>query len=209
MCFYFSINKPKKVIEERFDSSFDSNDSFKAEPYANAFSKPTLPVIVNSEPDRIHLFKWGLIPHWVKGEENANKISSATFNARSETIFEKPSFRDAIKTQRCLVIADGFFEWKSEGKTKMRHFIQIKDNELFAFAGIWNSWVNKNTAEVVNTFSIITQEANPFMAEIHNIKKRQPVILNRENEAKWLSKNYDFKSIMSCSYSNQFKAELY
>ena len=90
----------------------------------------------------------------------------------------------------------------------MRHFITLKSGELFAFAGIWNTWINKDTAEAIQTFSILTQEANPFMAKIHNIKKRQPVILNRETESEWLKEKYNFKSIISFSYNNQFKAEL-
>ena len=126
MCFHFSINRQKEIIEDRFGSEFEASGSFKPEAHANAFTKPILPVITNKEPNKIQLFKWGLVPHWVKDDKKANEISSGTFNARSETIYEKPSFRDAIKTQRCLVLSDGFFEWKTLGKKKNATFYNIK-----------------------------------------------------------------------------------
>ena len=111
-----------------------------------------------------------------------------TLNARIETIEEKPAFKDVV-SQRCLVIANGFYEWQwldSKGKNKIKYEIGLENDELFAFAGLYSNWINKETGEVKNTFTIVTTEANQLMSKIHNIKKRMPIILKREDEEKWL-----------------------
>ena len=100
---------------------------------------------------------------------------------------QKPSFRDSLKSQRCLVLADGFYEWQTEEKIKTPYYIYKDESEPFAFAGIWNSWVNTHTGEIHKTFSILTQEANPFMSQIHTVKMRQPIILTPETESLWLN----------------------
>ena len=110
-------------------------------------------------------------------------------NAKIETLAQKPSFRDVINN-RCLIIADGFYEWQwldPKGKNKQQYLIGLPNNELFAFAGIYSHWLDKKTGNIINSYSIITTEANPFMQEIHNSKKRMPVILTRENEKDWLN----------------------
>ena len=112
-----------------------------------------------------------------------------TLNARIETIEDKPSFKNSIN-KRCLVIADGFYEWQwhdTKGKNKTKYEIGIKDHELFAFAGLYSQWINQHTGEIRDTYTIVTTEANPLMAEIHNIKKRMPIILKPEDETKWLN----------------------
>ena len=109
-------------------------------------------------------------------------------NAKIETIHEKPSFKNIV-SQRCLVLANGFYEWQwrdSKGKNKVKYEIGIENDELFAFAGLYSHWINNATNETVNTFTILTTEANPLMAEIHNIKKRMPIILRPEDEINWL-----------------------
>jgi putative SOS response-associated peptidase YedK len=145
-----------------------------------------MPVIINDNEKVIDVFKWGLIPQWIKSKEEADKIRINTLNARSESIFEKPSFRTAIQTQRCLIPATGFYEWQHQGKSKIPYFIELADKSTFAFGGIFSNWINKETGEIIQTFSIITTDANPLMAEIHNSKKRMPLILEKENEDMWL-----------------------
>ncbi len=135
----------------------------------------------------------------------ASSISTKTFNARIETASVKPSFRDALKTKRCLVLADGFFEWQTEGSLKTPHYIYKEDNDPFAFAGLWSEWVNRQTVGIQKTFSILTQDANPFMAEIHNTKMRQPVILSPVTQGVWLS-TPDVKSISEDSFSTKLQA---
>lgn len=134
-------------------------------------------MISNDKPDLIELYTWGLIPFWVKNLEAANKISERTLNARSETIFEKPSFRHSIMSKRCLIIADGFFEWQHENKKAYPYYIKLKGNETFGIAGIWDSWTNPESKEEMRTFSVITTAANSLLEKVHNTRKRMPVIL--------------------------------
>ncbi len=154
--------------------------------FLTAFTQPFLPVITSENKKQIQLYQWGLIPSWVKDKEAAKKIRNATYNARSETVWEKPAFRAAIKDRRCMVLAHGFYEWQTRGKMKIPYFIRHKNDLPFAFAGIAENWVNTDTGEVLNTVSILTKKANPFMEKIHNTKKRMPVILSENNERQWI-----------------------
>ena len=112
--------------------------------------------------------KWGLVPSWANDPSIGNKLT----NARSETVAEKPSFRHAFKQQRCLVLADGFYEWKREGKTKQPYYIRMKDGRLFAFAGLWERWETQEPA--LETCALLTTTSNDLMKPIHH---RMPVIL--------------------------------
>lgn len=121
--------------------------------------------------------KWGLVPSWAKNPSIGYKM----INARAETIVEKPAFRRAFKQQRCLVLADGFYEWKRQGKTKQPYYIRFKDQRLFALAGLWERWEKDDPA--LETCALITTEPNFLMEPIHN---RMPVILPEESYASWL-----------------------
>ncbi len=125
----------------------------------------------------LSLLRWGLIPHWAREETNF-------FNARAETLLEKPSFRDAFRARRCLVPADGFFEWPIlEGK-KRKTLIRRCDQRPFAFAGLWERWQSTADARVIESCTIITSEPNDFMRPIH---RRMPVILGPDRFTEWLS----------------------
>jgi putative SOS response-associated peptidase YedK len=152
------------------------------------FGFPQMPVITSESPNKVQLFNWGLIPHWVKSIEDADKIRMQTLNARAEGIFEKPSFRSFTKN-RCIVLADGFYEWMEYKKKKYPHYVHLKDFEIFGFAGLYANWTDKETGELFHTFTIITTEANPMMAKIHNTKQRMPVILRKEEWKHWLEPN--------------------
>lgn len=178
MCFHLSVNKRIDYLEKRFQAKFV--EKFEPLIYANGFDLPRLPVITQKDPDKIQLFNWGLIPSWVKDKDSANKIRSKTLNARADTIFQKPSFRQPIKKNRCLVLADGFYDWRTFKGKKYPYYIKLKNNQAFGFAGIWEVWQNDYT------FSIITTEANSLISQIHNIKKRMPVILAQNEEKDWL-----------------------
>ena len=145
-----------------------------------------MPVITIDEPLEFNIYQWGLIPFWVKDEKSALEIRLKTFNARAETIAEKPSFREPFKRKRCLVPVHGFFEWHELAGKKYPFYIHLRNNQPFALAGIYDVWINKETGEMINSFSIVTTSANPLMEKIHNSKKRMPVILPRESEKKWL-----------------------
>ncbi|MBN2544468.1 MAG: SOS response-associated peptidase [Spirochaetes bacterium] len=188
MCFNYSITKFQEYLEKRFQAKFESNGDFKPKYLIQAFSLPIAPVITNLQTDKIQLLNWGLIPFWVKDKIYAEKIRMSTFNARGDTIFEKPSFKNSIKNKRCIVLADGFFEWHENNGKKFPFYIKLKNSIEFCFAGIWDEWTDKNSNQSIKTYSIITTDANPMLKIIHNTKMRMPVILSRDNEKKWLSK---------------------
>lgn len=147
-----------------------------------------MPIITETEAGReLELMKWGLVPSWSKDP----KIGYKLINARAETMFEKPVWRGVIRKRRCLVPADGFYEWKKlteDKKTpKQPYYIHPKQTDLFAFAGVWESWHDVEGKEW-KTYSIITTEPNKEMASIHN---RMPVILHPEDEADWLNPSHN------------------
>lgn len=141
------------------------------------------------QPDRIQFFHWGLIPFWTKSRDEAEKIRHHTLNARAETVFDKPSFRHLPLTKRCLIPASGFFEWRDVAGAKYPYYIRLAEpgREHFCFAGLYDTWVDKSSGEVLQTFTILTTEANELMARVHNLKKRMPVILTPEGEEEWLT----------------------
>jgi len=185
MCYRTKLNSKLKEIERALDARFIEPDSYKPQQEINAFTFSKTPVISDENQGEIQMFNWGLIPFWAKDD----KIKKMTLNAKIETIAEKPSFRNSVK-KRCLVIADGYYEWQwkdSKGKEKQKYLISPKDQEIFAFAGIYSSWTNPETNETLNTYSIVTTEANELMAEIHNNKKRMPVVLKEQDHKSWLN----------------------
>src|SRR5688500_11967104 len=143
---------------------------------------PTQPVLVipNNHPDRFELFHWGLIPSWAKDTAIGNRM----INARAETLAEKPSFRTALKRRRCLLPADGFYEWRKEpdGKTKTPIYIRLKSGEPFMFAGLWDEWHSPD-GSVLPSCAVITTRPNELMASIHD---RMPVILSKDELRQWL-----------------------
>jgi len=122
--------------------------------------------------------RWGLVPFWAKELKVGYKMS----NARAETVAEKPSYRDAFKKRRCLVVADGYYEWQGE-TPKQPWWIRLKSGEPFGFAGLWESWKSPD-GETIETTTIITTEPNPYLATIHD---RMPVILAPEDHDAWLA----------------------
>lgn len=185
MCFHSKQTKLALEVENRFNAKIDRPSEFKTQSNINGFEFPKTPVIIDKQPNVITHINWGLIPSWAKDED----IRKYTLNAKIETLEEKPSFRNSIN-KRCLVIADGFYEWQwldAKGKSKIKYEIGLSEEELFAFAGIYSEWINQHTGEIVNTYALLTTEANSFMADIHNSKKRMPVILKKEDEQSWLN----------------------
>jgi putative SOS response-associated peptidase YedK len=185
MCFHTIQNKLAVQVERRFKAKIRDKKEFATHEHVNGFTFPKTPIITNEHPEVIEHYNWGLIPHWAKDDQ----IKSMTLNARIETLEDKPSFRDVV-SQRCLVIANGFYEWQwldSKGKNKVKYEIGIDNEELFAFAGLYSHWIDSHTGIIKNTYTILTTEANPLMAEIHNHKKRMPVILHPEDEHRWLN----------------------
>lgn len=184
MCFTIKQSKEPKELEQRFKAKNKFNLNIISD-NINGFTFPKTSVISNQNPNEIQLFHWGLLPSFT---QDLGFIKN-TLNAKIETLEEKPSFKNSIQN-RCLIIADGFYEWQwldKAGKKKQKYLIELPNQDLFCFAGIYNQWVNKLTGKTLNTFAMLTTEANPLMAEIHNSKKRMPVILTPQNESLWLA----------------------
>jgi putative SOS response-associated peptidase YedK len=158
----------------------------------SGFSHPSLSVI---KEDGLFQFEWGLIPSWVKDTETANDIRSKTLNAVGETVFEKPSFRKSIVSRRCLFPVSGFYEWREIKGVKYPYYIQLRETDYFSLGSLYDTWINRESGEIRNTFSIITNPANPLMEKIHNLKKRMPLILSPEDEMKWLDSSLKTEQI--------------
>lgn len=186
MCYSLAVLSPKEVIRARFNVSSPSNEQHSLYYYVSAFDYPRLPVITSAAPDELSYLAWGLIPSWVKSVDDAEKIRKQTMNARAESIYEKPAFRQAAASQHCLVVADGFFEWQEVKGKKYPYFLRLKSREPFAMAGLWDAWTNRESGVTLSTFSIVTCPASPLLAVIHNTAKRMPVVLSREKERQWI-----------------------
>ena len=202
MCFYYQLSAKAQKLESRYNKTFPNDSTFQKQSFINAFEFPATPIIINNQ-NRFVFYNWGLIPHWA----NNNTIKKYTLNARIETLSEKPSFKNIIH-QRCLIPATGFYEWKwldSKGKNKEKYLIQNKEQTVFSFAGLYSIWVDNKSNQTHNTFTILTTQANPLMAEIHHTKKRMPVILEKEDESAWLS-GKDYTSF-AFPYSTKLMAQ--
>ena len=197
MCYYSSISVSFKLIEDRFGVRFVQSEQFVPVYSASAFTFPCLPVISSEDTQHIVLMQWGLIPFWVKDYEASLTIRQQTLNARAESIFERPAYRYSIATKHCLVLVDGFYEWRHENRKTYPYYIRLTNHEPFGLAGIWNSWHNPVTGEHLKTYSVITTKANALLEKIHNTKKRMPVILPREQEKHWLQTDLDRQTIQS------------
>jgi putative SOS response-associated peptidase YedK len=181
MCGRFTLTILLAELERRFRIEEIMADMV---PRYNIAPTQNVAAILNKENSKRALteMRWGLIPSWADDP----KIGNRMINARAETLAEKPSFRQSLAKKRCLIPADGFYEWKKNGKTKTPMRITLKNQEVFAFVGLWDTW-NKNTkGETVNSCTIVTCEANSFMKPIHD---RMPVILRKEAEEDWLDMN--------------------
>ncbi|MEC9422793.1 MAG: SOS response-associated peptidase [Nitrospinota bacterium] len=167
MCGRYTLTKPIKTIRSHFKPA---RISLKYFPSFN-IAPSQISAVVTQKSEVVGM-KWGLVPSWAKN----NQIGSKLINARSETINEKPSFRDSLENQRCLVPADGFIEWKG----RKPYYIRFKDHRLFAFAGLWSAWGSGE--KPLHSYTIITTEADKTLYPIHS---RMPVILHPKNYEKW------------------------
>lgn len=184
MCGRFSIVTPLEELAERFNAEPPKIDF---EPRYNGAPSQDMLVITSETPKQMSLFHWGLVPSWAKDP----KIGNRMINARAETLSEKPSFRHAFKSNRCLVLADGFFEWDKKGKVKTPYYIYLKGHKPFAFAGLCEHWKDDKGKEL-NSFTIVTTNANKLVGKIHD---RMPVILEEDKEKEWLNPDAKIEDI--------------
>jgi len=195
MCYGIAQALKAQELEERFSAKLLNAESYQPFYFANAFNHPLVPVITSDDPGAIQMFQWGLIPGWVKDDGAAAEISLKTINARSETAFDRPAFGQSVRERRCLVLVSGFFEWRAQSGRKYPYHIWLSDTGGFAIAGIYDRWVDPGTGEVRNTFSVLTTAANPLLEQIHNTKKRMPVILPMKSEQLWLNRGLERSGI--------------
>ncbi len=183
MCGRFTLTKPSNVIA----SVFQVSDVPESLPRYNVSPSQTIATVRQSDKGRhLSALRWGLIPSWAKDSTMGFKL----INARSETVAEKPSFRQAFKHRRCLVVADGFYEWqRTEGKSKKQpYYFHLKENAPFAFAGLWEKWQSSED-ETIETCTILTTVANELLEPIHD---RMPVILQPNDWEVWLDQEHNF-----------------
>ena len=202
MCFFMAQNQPIKGVEKRFKAKVDKPDNFLQSDYIVGFEYLNIPIILDKTPEIITTdYHWGLVPSWSKDID----FRKNTLNARIETINEKPSFRN-ITQNRCLVIGSSFFEWHwndIKGKSKTKYEIHSSEDELFAFGGLYTSWTDLKTGNVLNSFTIVTTQANDKMKYIHNHAQRMPVMLRKSDEMAWLNDNSNVQD-----YAFPYSAEL-
>jgi putative SOS response-associated peptidase YedK len=182
MCGRYRLSKRKQLIEEYFETA----NEVDWEPRYNIAPSQDVGIIRqdSSRPHReFSQVRWGLIPYWAKEASIGHKM----INARSETVADKPAFREAFKNRRCLVPADGFYEWARTGKAKQPFHFGMQDDSLFAFAGIWDRWKDAS-GNPVETCSILTTTPNSLLAVVHD---RMPVILERHNYELWLDPGFE------------------
>lgn len=180
MCGRFTLAVDARTIQETFPWLQVPEE---ITPRYNIAPSQPIAAVPNDGENKIDHFIWGLIPSWAKDPKIGNRL----INARGETVAEKPSFRAAYKRRRCLILADGFYEWVKfpAQKTKVPHYIQLESKEIFSFAGLWEEWHGPD-GSAVRTATIITTSPNELVSKLHN---RMPVILKEEDYPKWLSQD--------------------
>ena len=182
MCGRFAFYSPTEAAAALFGVS----GSVDLHPRYNIAPTQYVAAIRNGEDEQREIVKlrWGLVPFWAKDPSIGNRM----INARAETVAEKPSYRNAYKHRRCLVLADGFYEWRRQGDVKTPYYISLASGEPFALAGLWENWTDKESGESLQTTTLITTDANDFMAPLHH---RMPVILEAATATDWLAGSPD------------------
>ena len=195
MCGRFSIAATPQELSERYGILIPPDEEPVAEgspkgykPRYNAAPSQALPVIVDQDGWKFRLYRWGLIPHWSKDMSIGYKM----INARAETLEEKPSYRRSLQQKRCLVPADGFYEWLKEGTKKFPQRFTLESGKIFSMAGLWDTW-ESSEGLYVNSFTIITTVANRLIEPIHD---RMPVIFNHEAEQIWMNPTAQIEDLM-------------
>ena len=181
MCGRYTLKTPIDNLAKQFE--VEKYPSSLTPSYNIAPTQQVATVLVENGERKLEMFHWGLIPSWADDPAVGNRM----INARAETVATKPSYRSAFKSRRCLILADGFYEWKKTSSGKQPYYIRMEDESPFAFAGLWEIW--KNGREIRSS-TIITTEPNELLGDIHN---RMPVILHPDDYALWLDPDFDEK----------------
>jgi len=179
MCGRFTQSAPWEKVKKEFAAKTPESNLFT--PRYNIAPAQIVPIVRDAESERIiSTLKWGLVPSWSKDADIGNRM----INARAETLTEKPSFREAFAKRRCLIPTSGFYEWaKTDSGKKQPFYFYLKEKDVFGFAGLWEEWIDKESGELLETFTIITTEANACLKPVHD---RMPVIVKATNYDEWL-----------------------
>lgn len=182
MCGRFAFYSPAEAAA----ALFGVTGAARLEPRYNiAPTQEVAAVRIGEDGDReFALFRWGLIPSWAKDPSIGNRM----INARAETVAEKPAYRAAYRRRRCVVLADGFYEWRKEGSVRIPYLIGLASGQPFGLAGLWENWTDRETGEHVQSATLLTTAANSFMQTLHH---RMPVVLQPERADVWLSGDDD------------------
>jgi putative SOS response-associated peptidase YedK len=183
MCGRFTLRSPAVVLADHFDVAIEG----ELAPRYNIAPTQLVSAVRKGSTDDARRFvalRWGLVPHWAKDVSVGNRM----INARAETVAQKPAFRTAFRRRRCLIPADGYFEWQKRGKTKQPYYFRMQDDSPLAFAGLWESWRGEADQQAVESCTIITTEANALTRPIHD---RMPVILEPACYDVWLDAAVD------------------
>jgi putative SOS response-associated peptidase YedK len=186
MCGRFSLAVSKERIKKKYGVQIEEEiiPNYNIAPTQSAY------VIANNNPKVVQTMNWGLVPHWARDKKVGNNL----INARSEGVSGKPSFRMPIRKNRCLVLADGFYEWRKEGRKRIPYRITLRDDTLLTMAGIWDTWIEPNSQQLYHSFAVMTIAPNKEMQRVHD---RMPVIFpNMETQAQWLS-NIDLETALN------------
>jgi len=200
MCYHYSKGYAIEELEEYYNivAQEEIEQAWKPIYHENGFDHNASPVLTS---EGLGFFRWGLIPWFTKTVDDALQIRIRTLNCISEEMYEKASFRDSVKDgKRCLIPMTGFFEWQwkdAKGKEKIPYYIFLKNQKMFSVAGIYSTWKNKDNDQTTYSFSVLTCKANPLMEDIHNNKKRMPVIIGREFEKDWLNPNLTKEDVLA------------
>lgn len=196
MCYYVSV-KEKNQLKGLLSGEVSIQD-YRPGFFFSGFNQPELPIMPSDNPSSVQAVQWGLIPGWTKSHEQANETRTKTLNARSETMFTTPMYRQYASSNRCLIFVDGFFEWKHVGKDKIPHFIYMEDHRPFAFGGLYADWhIRGPEKTTTRTCSIVTTASNDLMTDIHNSKLRMPLILPEESWSVWLNPHATQQEVMN------------
>ena len=196
MCGRYMLSTPtQKIVDgfqvrEWFENEAGPSGSFARYNIAPTQMVPVVRVSSDTSMWRVDMLRWGLIPSWAKDRSIGNRM----INARSETVDSKLSFKSAFNKRRCLLPATGFYEWRKMGKGKQPHLIKLLNDEVFAFAGLWETWHSPADNEVVESCTILTTSPNEMMAELHN---RMPVIVDSNGYEQWLDPEQSVDEMLS------------
>lgn len=212
MCYETALTKKKKEVKENFNKDFANPEQYEIYYHRSGFTHPNLQIVKMNEPNTIYPAEWGYVPSWGMRDITAFRKKYNTLNIKSETLFQGLS-KEAAFENRCLIIADGFFEPHKTAGNSIPYFCYIptdkyNDNrDLFVFGGVYSE-IEDDTNQF--TCSILTMEANPFFTEVHNVKKRQPLVLDEELYGEWFNPDLNEENVLELIKngftSKEFKA---